>query len=93
MTPCSRLFPGLLVFLAAAPAFAVTDTWDGGGADDIITTALNWVDNTAPASDIANTDLIFGGIAGWRRLSRPHSAPTRSPSTIPRGPSLSADRR
>jgi hypothetical protein len=52
---------GLLSLLAAAPAFAVTDTWDGGGADNNLSTALNWLDNTAPASDLVNTDLIFDG--------------------------------
>jgi T5SS/PEP-CTERM-associated repeat protein len=41
---------------------AVTDTWDGGGANDNLSTALNWLDNTAPASDLVNTDLIFAGV-------------------------------
>ena len=35
--------------LAATPAFAITDTWDGGGGDNNLSTGLNWLDNTAPA--------------------------------------------
>ena len=58
--------PSLLPFLAAVPAFAVTDTWDGnlpnaGAGDSLFSTALNWADNTAPVSDLVNTDLIFAG--------------------------------
>jgi T5SS/PEP-CTERM-associated repeat protein len=54
----------ILPFLLAAPltALAVTDTWDGGGLNDIILTSANWQDNTAPLSDINNTDLIFAGV-------------------------------
>ncbi|HZJ15633.1 MAG TPA: hypothetical protein VFD27_11310, partial [Chthoniobacteraceae bacterium] len=47
--------------LLASRAFAAIEIWDGGGANDNISTALNWIDDTAPASDIANTDLIFSG--------------------------------
>ena len=50
---------GLLLLLAVTPARAITDTWDGGGADNNLSTNLNWVDNTSPASDLALTDLIF----------------------------------
>jgi T5SS/PEP-CTERM-associated repeat protein len=52
----------IATFLLAVPSFAVTDTWDGGGANDNLNTALNWLDNTAPASDLVNTDLIFAGL-------------------------------
>src|SRR5262245_1646877 len=47
--------------LYAPRAFAVTDTWDGGGADNNLSTNLNWADNTAPASDLVNTDIVFAG--------------------------------
>ena len=58
--------PALLTLLSAVPAFAVTDTWDGnqpnaGAGDSNIATGLNWADNTAPLSDLVNTDLIFAG--------------------------------
>lgn len=53
--------PGLLVIISATPVLAVTDTWDGGGADNNISTGNNWLDNTAPLSDLANTDLVFAG--------------------------------
>ena len=62
MKPNLLSAPGLLLLLAATPALAVTDTWDGGGGNDLITLGDNWVDNTAPASDVANTDLIFAGL-------------------------------
>ena len=56
-------------------AFAITDTWDGGGPNDILTTAQNWADDTAPASDLANTDLIFAGaIRPAPTLAAPFSA-------------------
>ncbi len=42
-------------------AMAVTETWDGGGADDNVSTGLNWADNSAPVSDLVNTDLVFAG--------------------------------
>jgi fibronectin-binding autotransporter adhesin len=56
-----RILTGSIALLFTTPAFAVTDTWDGGGANDNLNTALNWADNTAPVSDLVNTDLIFGG--------------------------------
>jgi fibronectin-binding autotransporter adhesin len=49
------------MLLTPLATLAATDTWDGGGLNDILTTSFNWVDNTAPASDLANTDLIFAG--------------------------------
>ena len=58
-----RILTTTIALLLTARAFAVTDTWDGGGANDNLNTALNWVDNTAPLSDLVNTDLIFGGVA------------------------------
>ena len=61
----TRWIPAVaLACLLFAPfaARAVTDTWDGGGVNDLVTLNENWVDNTAPVSDIANTDLIFAGM-------------------------------
>jgi hypothetical protein len=52
------------LLLTSLAARAVTDTWDGGGADDNIGTDANWVDNTAPVSNLLNTDLIFAGVTG-----------------------------
>ena len=40
----------------AAPAAAVTRTWDGGGADNNWMNAANWNNNVAPA---AGDDLLF----------------------------------
>lgn len=55
------LVASVSALLLAPSLFALNDTWDGGGADNNITTGLNWVDNTAPASDLVNTDLFFDG--------------------------------
>ncbi len=49
-------------FLLTLPAFAVIETWDGGGTDSNLSTALNWLDNSAPVSDLVNTDLVFAGV-------------------------------
>lgn len=51
----------LVVLLTPLPMLAVTDSWDGGGADNNLTTNLNWFDNTAPESNFITTDLIFAG--------------------------------
>ena len=56
-----RILTTTIAILLATHAFAVNDTWDGGGADNNISTNLNWADNTAPASDVLNTDLFFQG--------------------------------
>jgi hypothetical protein len=48
--------------LAPLAARAVTDTWDGSGANDNLNPSANWVDGSAPASDLVNTDLIFAGV-------------------------------
>src|SRR5947208_2865434 len=60
---CSVCFTVCLLTVATVPHFAraATDTWDGGGADNNISTNNNWADNTAPASNLTNTDLIFAG--------------------------------
>lgn len=50
------------VLLTPLAAWAVTDTWDGGGANENLSTSANWLDNSAPASDLPNTDLIFAGV-------------------------------
>ena len=45
-------------------ALGATDTWDGNGGVGVnnnIGNNLNWVDDTAPVSDLVNTDLIFAG--------------------------------
>ena len=51
------------LLLASLAAHAVTDTWDGGGADNNVGTDANWVDNNDPASNLSFTDLIFGSPA------------------------------
>jgi hypothetical protein len=48
------------VLLTPLVGHAAPDTWDGGGANDNVSTGANWVDNTAPVSSLANTDLFFG---------------------------------
>ena len=51
-----------LLLLNPLTAFAVTDTWDGNGGvglNNNLNNDLNWQDDTAPASDLINTDLIF----------------------------------
>lgn len=47
----------------APDAVTATYTWDGGGADNNVTTAQNWVGDVLPA---ANSDIIW---AGTTRLS------------------------
>ena len=66
MKPLLRLPLPLVALLAAAPALAVTDTWDGnapnaGAGDSNISTGLNWADDTAPVSSLITADLIFAG--------------------------------
>jgi autotransporter-associated beta strand protein len=39
-------------------AVTATYTWDGGGADNNVTTAANWVGNVVPS---ANSDVIWAG--------------------------------
>ncbi len=56
----TRILTTTIALLLTARAFAVTDTWDGGGADSLFITNANWLDNTAPTSDVTSTDLIFG---------------------------------
>src|SRR5688572_7129425 len=62
MKPLRCRIPGLLV-VVSVPALAVTDTWDGGGADNNVGADANWVDNNDPASNLSFTDLIFGSPA------------------------------
>ena len=62
--PHSVLPLAVASLLITSSLFAVTDTWDGGGADPFISTDNNWIDNTAPASDLVNSDLIFAGTTG-----------------------------
>ncbi len=57
-----RILATTIALLLTTPSLlAVTDTWDGGGADNLISTNANWADNTAPVSDLVNTDLVFAG--------------------------------
>ena len=42
-------------------AVAVTYVWDGGDSTNNINAPLNWESDNAPMSDVANTDLLFGG--------------------------------
>lgn len=56
-----RILATAMALILAARVFAATDTWDGGGADNNISTNNNWADKTAPVSDLNNTDLIFAG--------------------------------
>ena len=57
-----RILTATIALILAPAAFAITDTWDGGGADNNLSTNLNWLDNTAPVSDILLTDLVFAGV-------------------------------
>lgn len=51
----------LICIAWAGTLTAQVDTWDGGGADNNLSTGLNWVDNGAPLGNLAATDLVFGG--------------------------------
>jgi hypothetical protein len=55
------LLAPVLWALAPAVVLATTDTWDGGGADNFLSTGANWADNTAPLSSLVNTDVVFAG--------------------------------
>ncbi|MBI4356124.1 MAG: hypothetical protein HY597_06740 [Candidatus Omnitrophica bacterium] len=48
---------GLWLWLAP-PAFARTATWDGGGGDNLDSTAANWDSDTLP---VAGDDIVFNG--------------------------------
>lgn len=54
VTCFSFLAAALLVF--STPAFAATRTWDGGGADNLASNALNWSSNIVP---VANDAVVF----------------------------------
>lgn len=45
-----------LAAIPVLPTHAATRSWDGGGADDLFSTAENWVGNVAPQ---AGDDLVF----------------------------------
>lgn len=63
MLPCGRTFLGWLVFfLQPLAIFATTSVWDGGDSSNNISAPLNWAGDTAPMSDLANTDLVFSGL-------------------------------
>ena len=71
------LATSIAALLLHTPLFAVTDTWDGGGGNDNISTGANWLDSTAPGSDLVNTDLIFAGVL---RLTPNFAAPFNADS-------------
>ena len=51
------------LLLTPFAARAVTDTWDGGSPiNSFLNSNANWLDNSAPLSDLLNTDLIFAGM-------------------------------
>ena len=50
----------ILSLATAATSSAATFTWNGGGADDNLTTGLNW-GGTAPAPNVSGQDLVFNG--------------------------------
>jgi fibronectin-binding autotransporter adhesin len=69
MSPCKPSGTGFALALTGAAlllcacvlgpsASGATYTWDGGGADNNITTAQNWVGDIVPA---ANSDVIWAG--------------------------------
>ena len=45
-----------ILFVFSLEAFSAVKTWDGGGADNNLLTAANWVGDVAP---VVNDDLIF----------------------------------
>ena len=52
----------IAALLAGTSAHSATFLWDGGDATlNNINAAANWNPNTAPTSDLVNTDLIFDG--------------------------------
>ena len=58
-----RILATTIALLLTARAFAVTDTWDGGSTvGPSLNLDLNWLDDSAPVSDIVNTDLLFAGV-------------------------------
>ena len=73
-----RILTTTIAALLFTPAlFATTSTWDGGGANNTFSTPANWNLDTAPTSDIANTDLVFaGGLRLTPNLTSAFSAKT-----------------
>jgi autotransporter-associated beta strand protein len=59
------LFAPLFLMALADSTHAANRTWDGGGANDLATTAANWVGDVAPTG--SNVDAIF--FAGSTRLT------------------------
>lgn len=49
---------GALLLSATGWLHAATETWDGGGANNNLTTAANWLDNTTPTNF---SDIVFAG--------------------------------
>src|SRR5678816_604981 len=61
-----RILALSIAFLILTPfaGRAVTDTWSRAlFSDNNVSTDKNWLDNTAPVSNLASTDLIFGSAA------------------------------
>lgn len=49
----------LLSLLGAGGLRAATFTWDGGAADNFLTSGLNWAGNIAPGNVVPGHDLVF----------------------------------
>lgn len=50
----------VIAFSLPFAAMSQTDTWDGGGGDNVFGTGANWADNSSPSPGSAS-DLIFTG--------------------------------
>lgn len=56
-----RRLPIAFAAILASHSVVHAQTWDGGGANDNVTTANNWNPNAVPVND-GTADLIFGGV-------------------------------
>src|SRR5689334_19197947 len=59
-TRYSALFLALTIGVGPATT-ADAQTWDGGGANDAWTTALNWNNNVVPVND-GSANIVFHGL-------------------------------
>lgn len=64
----TNLFGGIVLLVTALPAFGLTYTWDGGGANDTFSTAANWNPDGSPLTNISSTDIIFAGTSDYRMV-------------------------
>jgi fibronectin-binding autotransporter adhesin len=58
-----RLLAAAGLCIAGSAGSALGQTWDGGGADDNVTNALNWSTNVAPVNN-GTANLVFTGATG-----------------------------